>query len=182
MKQYALCGGEALARAVEQAYGRGETDYSLEPLNLETDDGAPAGVVRPGDAVIFCCRRGEREVELTDAFTDAHFTGFDRERISPLDFVILTMYHEKYTHMPIAFAPAKVQGTLAQTLSEAGKTQLHCAESEKFAHVTFFFNGGNQHPFPGEDDVRIPSPKGVPFDTVPGLRLPGVVKRSKRSL
>lgn len=175
MKQYALCGGEALARAVEQAYGRGETDYSLEPLNLETDDGAPAGVVRPGDAVIFCCRRGEREVELTDAFTDAHFTGFDREQISPLDFVILTMYHEKYTHMPIAFAPAKVQGTLAQTLSEAGKTQLHCAESEKFAHVTFFFNGGNQHPFPGEDDVRIPSPKGVPFDTVPGLRLPGVV-------
>ena len=71
MKQYALCGGEALARAVEQAYGRGETDYSLEPLNLETDDAAPAGVGRPGDAVIFCCRRGERGVGLTDGFTAA---------------------------------------------------------------------------------------------------------------
>lgn len=175
MKQYALNGGEALARAVEQAYRNGGTDYSLEPLNLETADGAPVGTVRPGDAVIFCCRRGEREVELTDAFTDPNFTGFKRERISPLDFVILTMYHEKYTYLPIAFAPSKVRDTLAQVLSEAGKTQLHCAESEKFAHVTFFFNGGNQQPFAGEDDVRIPSPKGVPFDTVPGLRLPGVV-------
>ena len=167
MKQYALNGGEALARAVEQAYRSGGTDYSLEPLNLETADGAPVGTVRPGDAVIFCCRRGEREVELTDAFTDPNFTGFKRERISPLDFVILTMYHEKYTYLPIAFAPSKVRDTLAQVLSEAGKTQLHCAESEKFAHVTFFFNGGNQQPFAGEDDVRIPSPKGVPFDTVP---------------
>ena len=175
MKQYALCGGEALARAVEQAYGRGETDYSLEPLNLETDDGAPAGVVRPGDAVIFCCRRGEREVELTDAFTDAHFTGFDREQISPLDFVILTMYHENTPTCPSRSRRPRCRARWRRRLSEAGKTQLHCAESEKFAHVTFFFNGGNQHPFPGEDDVRIPSPKGVPFDTVPGLRLPGVV-------
>jgi len=177
MEQYKLRGGDALARAVKNAYQAGGTDYSLEPLHLEDASGAPVGTVHPGDAVIFCCRRGEREIELTDAFTDPAFTGFARAKIDPLDFVILTMYSEKYTYLPIAFAPSKVTNTIAQTLSAAGKTQLHCAESEKYAHVTFFFNGGNQQPFSGEDDVRIPSPKGVPFDTVPELSLPQVADR-----
>ncbi len=175
--EYKLRGTQALAAAVEAAYAAGGTDYSLEPLNLEDASGKPVGTVKPGDAAIFCCRRGEREIELTDAFTDPAFTGFKREKIEPLDFVILTMYSEKYTYLPIAFAPSKVAGTLAQTVSAAGKTQLHLAESEKYAHVTFFFNGGNQKPFPGEDDLRVPSPKGVPFDTVPELSLPEVADR-----
>ncbi|HWQ58889.1 MAG TPA: phosphoglycerate mutase (2,3-diphosphoglycerate-independent) [Clostridia bacterium] len=175
--EYRLRGTDALARAVEAAYASGGTDYSLEPLSLEDAAGNPVGTVKPGDAVIFCCRRGEREIELTDAFTDPAFAGFAREKIEPLDFVILTMYSEKYTYLPIAFAPSKVAHTLAETVSAAGKTQLHCAESEKYAHVTFFFNGGNQKPFPGEEDVRIPSPKGVPFDTVPELSLEKVANR-----
>ncbi len=170
-----LRGAEALSLAVEQAYEKGGADYTLEPMALENASGVAVGAIEAGDAVIFCCRRGEREIELTDAFTDPDFHGFPREKIPELDFTILTMYHEKYTYLPIAFAPAKVMDTLGQTLSQAGKTQLHCAESEKFAHVTFFFNGGNQQPFPGEDDVRIPSPKGVAFDTVPALSLPSVV-------
>jgi 2,3-bisphosphoglycerate-independent phosphoglycerate mutase len=87
------------------------------------------------------------------------------------------MYHEKYTNLPIAFAPSKIEETLAQCVSAAGLRQLHCAESEKFAHVTFFFNGGNNQAFPGEDDIRIPSPKGVPFDQVPGLSLPEVADK-----
>ena len=177
MERYQLRGGDALARAVENAYRAGGTDYSLEPLNLEDASGDAVGIVKPGDAVIFCCRRGEREIELTDAFVDPAFNGFEREKLSPLDFVILTMYSEKYTYLPIAFAPSKVTDTLAQTLADAGKTQLHCAESEKYAHVTFFFNGGNQRPFAGEEDVRIPSPKGVPFDTVPELSLPAIANR-----
>lgn len=176
MKKYTLAGGDALARAVEAAYEKGGTDYSLEPMNLHDENGA-VGLVKKGDSVIFCCRRGERETELTDAFTDPAFKGFERDKLEPLDFVILTMYSEKYTYIPIAFAPSKVKATLAETVSKAGKRQLHCAESEKYAHVTFFFNGGVQHPFPGEDDVRIPSPKGVPFDTVPELSLSKVVER-----
>ena len=175
MSRYQKAGGEALAKAVEKVYESGKLDYHLEPLNL-WEGGVPVGTVKAGDGVIFCCRRGEREVELTDAFTDPAFAGFAREKIDPLDFVILTMYHEKYTYLPIAFAPSKVQKGLAQVLSEAGKTQLHLAESEKYAHVTFFFNGGNQTPFAGEDDIRIPSPKGVSFDTVPELSLPKVAE------
>ena len=81
-----------MARAVEEAYAAGGNDYSMEPLHL-VDRGAPVGLVRPGDSVIFCCRRGEREIELTDAFTDPAFSGFARAQIAPLDFVMLTMYH-----------------------------------------------------------------------------------------
>lgn len=177
MTDYRLRGAEALAKAVENEYTKGLQDYHLKPLNLLDKDGKPVGTVKADDGVIFCCRRGEREVELTDAFTDPDFKGFDRKKLSPLDFVILTMYNEKYTYLPIAFAPDKVQQTLAQVLSENGKTQFHLAESEKYAHVTFFFNGGNQKPFAGEEDCRIPSPKGIPFDQVPELSLPKVAER-----
>ncbi|HWP21145.1 MAG TPA: hypothetical protein VN417_00285, partial [Candidatus Cryosericum sp.] len=177
MKQQDVIGGEALAKAVERAYDLGQIDYSLEPLNYEDESGKPVGVVRPGDSVIFCCRRGEREIELTDAFTDPAFTGFDRKKIDPLTFVILTMYNEKYTYLPVAFAPSRVSGTLAETVAAAGLSQLHCSESEKFAHVTFFLNGGSGSAFAGEEDVCIPSPKGVAFDTVPALSLPKVAEQ-----
>ena len=170
-------GGEALARAVEDAYARGQTDYSLEPMALVDEDGRPVGKVKDGDHVVFCCRRGEREIELTEAFTDPEFTHFDRPYMKDLDFVIMTMYHEKFKHLPIAFAPERVQKPLAQVLSEAGLRQFHCAESEKYAHVTFFFNGGVNRPFPGETDLCVPSPKGIPFDQKPELSLPTVAEK-----
>ncbi|MDL2234749.1 hypothetical protein LJC07_01165 [Christensenellaceae bacterium OttesenSCG-928-L17] len=175
-------GGHCLADAVRAAYARGQTDYSMEPLVWVDENGAPIGKIADGDAAVFCCRRGEREIELTDAFTAADFPHFARTRLNDLDFAILTMYHEKYKDLPIAFAPAKGTHTLAETISRAGKTQLHCAESEKYAHVTYFFNGGNNAAFPHEDDVRIPSPKGVPFDTVPELSLPEVAKEVQRGI
>jgi len=182
MNSYKLAGGEALANAVSEMFKTGLDDYHLEPLNLTDGTGTPVGLVKPGDGVIFCCRRGEREVELTDAFTDPDFKGFPRKKLDPLDFVILTMYSEKYTYLPIAFAPSKVKDTLGETLSKAGKTQLHLAESEKYAHVTFFFNGGNQSPYKGETDIRVPSPKGVDFADVPALSLPKVAETLKEGL
>ena len=172
-----LHGGEALAAAVEAAYGRGQTDYSMEPLVLEDKNGAPVGRIKNGDHVIFCCRRGEREVELTEAFTDKDFPHFPRPDMSGLEFAIMTMYHEKLKDLPIAFAPEQVKMPLAQVISQAGLHQFHCAESEKYAHVTFFFNGGVNQPFPGETDVRVPSPKGIPFDRKPELSLPEVAER-----
>ncbi len=175
-------GGVQLAEAVKRAYDNGQTDYSLEPLVLEDQDGKPVGQIKDNDAVIFCCRRGEREIELTDAFTDQAFDKFDRPLLRDLDFVILTMYHEKFKHLPIAFAPSKVKMPLAEVISRAGKTQLHCSESEKFAHVTFFLNGGENKPFPGEDDFCIPSPKGIAFDQQPELSLPAVADKVIDSL
>ncbi len=170
-------GARALARAVEKAYQAGQTDYSMEPLVLVDDKGQPVGKIQDGDSVVFCCRRGEREIELTEAFTEPEFDRFDREYMKNLQFVIMTMYHEKFKNLPIAFAPEKVHRPLAEVIAEHGLKQFHCAESEKYAHVTFFFNGGENQPFPGEEDVRIPSPKGIPFDQKPELSLPAVSER-----
>lgn len=164
-------GGDALAECVRALYRQGQTDYWLEPVVLVDAERQPIGRIRDGDAVIFCCRRGEREVQLTEAFVDPEFAGFPRRQLRDLTFVTLTLYHEKLRHLPVAFAPARVEGTLAEAVSRAGLRQLHVAESDKFAHVTFFLNGGNSEPFPGEEDVRVASPKGVPPAQAPELSL-----------
>ena len=172
-------GALALAEAVKRQYAAGGTDYSLEPMALEDADGEPVGKIANGDSVIFCCRRGEREIELTEAFTDPAFPHFERAYLDDVHFVIMTMYHDKFKDLPIAFAPEKVVRPVAQVISEAGLRQFHCAESEKYAHVTFFFNGGENNPFPGETDVRVPPPKGIPFDQKPELSLPEVAEKVK---
>ena len=177
MTENRFIGGDALAKAVEAAYAKGQTDYNLEPMVLTEEDGTPVGKIKDGDKVIFCCRRGEREIELTEAFTDPDFRHFERTALKDLEFAIMTMYHDKFKDLPIAFAPEKVKKPLAQLLSEAGMRQFHCAESEKFAHVTFFFNGGYNQPFAGETDECVPSPKGIPFDQKPELSLPQVAER-----
>ncbi len=164
-------GGTALAEAVRAAYREGQSDYLLEPLILADARGEPLGPIEDGDAVIFCCRRGEREIQLTEAFTEAGFSHFPRRAVQDLTFVILTRYHEKFNHLPIAFAPLEIPGALGEIVSRAGLRQLRVAESEKFAHVTFFFNDGRHQPFAGEQDVCIPSPKGIPFEQVPALSL-----------
>jgi 2,3-bisphosphoglycerate-independent phosphoglycerate mutase len=170
-------GGKALARAVKELYSLGQTDYSLEPIVLANKNGNPVGRISDGDTVIFCCRRGEREIELTEAFTQQDFQYFPRPDLSHLEFIILTLYHEKFKDLPVAFAPKSTPHTLGEVVSNAGLRQLRVSESEKFAHVTFFFNGSNNLPFPGEDDVRVPTLKGVPFEKVPGLSLQQVADR-----
>jgi 2,3-bisphosphoglycerate-independent phosphoglycerate mutase len=175
-------GACALAEAVRELYAAGQTDYSLEPIVLVNAQDNPLGRIRPGEAVIFCCRRGEREIELTEAFTEPGFDRFPRPALPGLTFVILTLYHEKFKDLPVAFAPARVRDTLGELVARAGLRQLRTSESEKFSHVTFFFNGGNNQPFAGEDQVRIPSPKGVPFDQVPELSLAQVSERVLQGL
>ncbi len=164
-------GAASIAGTVRDLYKEGQTDYSLEPIVLTNISGVPIGRIRNGDSVIFCCRRGEREIELTEAFTETGFPHFPRPDLQNLAFVILTLYHEKFKDLPVAFAPSKIVDTLGETISRAGLSQLHTAESEKFSHVTFFFNGGNNQPFKGETDVRIPTIKGIPFDQIPGMSL-----------
>lgn len=175
-------GGAELAQAVREAYARGESDYYMEPLVRVDETGSPIGRIQDGDTVVFGCRRGEREIELTEMFTDPDFDKVERTALNNLQFIIMTMYHDKFKDLPIAFAPEQVRKPLAQIISEAGRTQLHAAESEKFAHVTFFFNGGNRTPYPGEEDIMVPSPKGVPFEDVPELSLAEVVDEVTKRL
>lgn len=170
-------GGKAIASAVKELYAEGQSDYSMDPIVLEDQNGTPIGRINDGDAVVFCCRRGEREIQLTEAFTDPELDKFPRKTFLHLPFVILTLYHDKFKEFPVAFAPARVKDTLGETVSKAGLSQLRTSESEKFAHITFFFNGGNNKPFPGEEDIRIPSPKGIAFENVPELSLAEVAKQ-----
>jgi 2,3-bisphosphoglycerate-independent phosphoglycerate mutase len=175
-------GGIELASAVRELYAAGQTDYSMDPIILVDAESNPVGRIKDGDAVIFCCRRGEREIQLTEAFTDPDLDCFPRTSFTHLPFVILTLYHEKFKDLPVAFAPSKIEDTLAEVISRKNLRQLHISESEKFAHITFFFNGGNNQPFPGETDVRIPSPKGVPFDQVPELSLEQVINQLDQAI
>lgn len=175
-------GGTALAKTVRELYQAGQTDYYLEPIVLADAAGAPLGRIHNGDSVIFCCRRGEREIQLTEAFTDPAFDRFPRPDLRGLTFVILTLYHEKFKDLPVAFAPTKIKDTLGEIVSRAGLRQMRVAESEKFAHVTFFLNGGENQPFAGEEDICIPSPRGVPFDQVPELSLPQVSQEVQRGI
>ncbi|MEJ2209887.1 MAG: sulfatase-like hydrolase/transferase [Anaerolineae bacterium] len=167
-------GGATLAHAVRGLYKQGQTDYFLEPLVLVDGQGQAIGRIQDGDAVVFCCRRGEREIQLTEAFVDPDLNQFPRRQFQDLTFVLLTLYHEKFKGLPVAFAPTRIDDTLGQVVSRAGLRQLRVAESEKFAHVTYFFNGGNSRPFPGQDNVRVPSLRGIPFHRVPEMSLPQV--------
>jgi 2,3-bisphosphoglycerate-independent phosphoglycerate mutase len=170
-------GGTELADAVRELYEAGQTDYSIEPVILADSHSKPIGRIEDGDSVIFCCRRGEREIQLTEAFVDPELDCFPRVKFNHLPFVILTLYHEKFKDLPVAFAPSKIKDALGDILSRSDLRQLHISESEKFSHVTFFFNGSNNQPFPGEQDMRIPSLKGIPFDQIPELSLGQVVNQ-----
>ena len=162
-------GGLELSEAIGKLYMEGQEDYTMEPVVLYRN-GSPEGLVKPGDTVVSALRRGEREIEITELFTDPN-VGPERYIPEDISYSILTLYNSKFESMPVAFPPIKVESTLAETLSKAGKTQLHAAESEKFAHVTFFFNGGACNPFEGEEDIMVPSPKDVKPETVPLLSL-----------
>jgi len=177
-----LGSASAMAEAVKASYREGQTDYHLKPLVLVDEMGDPIGRIRDGDSVIFCCRRGEREVQLTRAFVDPALDEFPRKNFEDLTFVMMTLYHEMFRDLPVAFRPVKLRDTLGEVVSQQGLKQLRIAESEKFTHVTFFFNGGNSSPFPGEVDVEVPSPKGVPFEQVPELSIAKVTAEAVKGI
>ncbi len=162
--------------AVEASYAAGVTDEFVVPSVVRNGD-PPVGTVRDGDGFIFFNFRSDRAREITRAFNDPGFSGFSRQsRPSFASFVCMTEYDETFG-LPVAFAPEELTHILGQVVADAGLRQLRIAETEKYAHVTFFFNGGNETPFPGEDRVLIPSPKEVPtYDLKPEMSAFGVTE------
>ncbi len=158
--------------AVEQAYARGETDEFVLPTVVE---GCGDCAIRAGDGVIFFNFRPDRARQLTRVFTDKDFAQFSRPFL-PLRFATFTQYDETLP-VPIAFPPQTIANTLGEIFSAAGLTQLRIAETEKYAHVTYFFNGGEEKPLPGEDRVLIPSPKVATYDLKPEMSAVEVTDR-----
>ncbi len=164
------------AEAVKGSYEHRRTDEFVLPtviLNKTTAGGA--GTMRDGDAVIFCNFRADRAREITRALTDLSFDGFPRSRVPKLStFVCLTSYDATFD-LPVAFPPVRLTRILGEVLSNKGLRQLRIAETEKYAHVTFFFNGGVEQPFPLEDRVLVPSPRDVAtYDLKPEMSARGV--------
>ena len=154
--------------AVALAYDRGETDEFVSPTVVVNGEGQPWGLVKEGDSIIFYNFRPDRARQITRAFVDADFTGFTREKIKNLHFVCFTQY-DKTIDAPVAFLPQTIENCLGEYLAKKGKRQLRIAETEKYAHVTFFFNGGVEKPYPGEERILIPSPKVATYDLKPEM-------------
>ncbi|HHC24904.1 MAG TPA: 2,3-bisphosphoglycerate-independent phosphoglycerate mutase [Desulfobacterales bacterium] len=147
--------------AVNHAYHREETDEFVRPIVMTYQNEEALGTVQDGDGVIFFNFRADRAREITRAFTDPDFASFRREVLpSVCGYVCMTIYDETFT-LPIAFPPVHLDEVLGEVISRQGLRQLRIAETEKYAHVTYFFNGGEEKPFPLEDRCLIPSPREV---------------------
>ncbi len=157
------------AAALEAAYARGETDEFVQATAI-LDAAGRAATMRDGDVVVFMNFRADRARQITRALTDPAFDGFARGRVPKLAaYVCLTRYGDEFAALPVAFGPQSVANGFGAWLAAHGKTQLRIAETEKYAHVTYFFNGGVEAVYPGEDRILVPSPKVATYDLKPEM-------------
>ena len=163
-----ICQAENAAAGLTMAYERGESDEFVQATAI-VPHGGEAVRMQPGDVAVFMNFRADRARQLTQAFIAEEFSGFDRGPRLPLgEFVSLTEYRKEF-NIPVAFPPARLHNVLGEYLASQGLRQLRIAETEKYAHVTFFFNGGEEHPFPGEERILVPSPKVATYDLQPEM-------------
>ena len=159
--------------ALDAAYARGETDEFVKPTVV----GATVKIA-DGDAIVFMNFRADRARQLTQTFIDPEFSGFARARKIRLSaFVTLTHYSDDLRVTAEAYPPQSLENSLGEYLSSLGLRQLRIAETEKYAHVTFFFSGGREEPYPGEDRILVPSPKVATYDLQPEMSCPEVTDR-----
>ena len=154
--------------AVSEAYGRGETDEFVKPTVITDSEGKPEAIIRDNDSVIFFNFRPDRARQLTWAFVNKDFEGFTREKRPKVHYVCMAQYDETLDS-PIAFPQEELENVLGEVLSEQGLIQIRIAETEKYAHVTFFLNGGQEKCYEGEDRCLIPSPKIATYDLKPEM-------------
>ncbi|GHT32528.1 2,3-bisphosphoglycerate-independent phosphoglycerate mutase [Bacteroidia bacterium] len=163
--------GEAFKCAVEgvqASYDKDVTDEFIKPIVIVDDNNQAIGTIKEGDVVIFFNYRNDRAKEITIALTQKDMPENGMHTI-PLYYCTMTPYDAKFTGLHILFDKENVHNTLGETISKAGKKQLHIAETEKYAHVTFFFNGGQETPYEGEDRILVPSPKVATYDLKPEM-------------
>jgi 2,3-bisphosphoglycerate-independent phosphoglycerate mutase len=157
------------AEAMDKSYEKGETDEFVKPVMITDNPDEPAGRIKDGDSVVFFNYRGDRPREITRAFVDDNFEGFERDRKLDVYYVCMTEY-DATINAPVAFGKQPPHKNIAgEYFSKLGLKQFRCAETEKYAHVTFFFNGGREEPFENEDRQIIPSPQVETYDHQPEM-------------
>ncbi len=171
------------AEAVQAAYDRGETDEFVSPTVITETEVGQASMISDGDAVIFFNYRADRGRQIVRAFIEEDFEGFDRGTAPDVCVATMTPYDERFD-VPCAFRPPeRMSHILGETISLAGRRQLRVAETEKYPHVTYFFNGGAERPYEGEDRILIPSPRDVAtYDEKPEMSAPEVAARVSDAL
>ncbi len=154
-----------MAQAVQDSYDADVTDEFIKPIHNSTVD----GTIGEGDVVIFINFRNDRAKELTQVLSQEDMPDEGMHTIKDLHYFTMTPYDPNFKNVTVLFPKSDVQDTLAEYLSKHGLRQLHTAETEKYAHVTFFFNGGREEPFPGEDRILVASPKVATYDLKPEM-------------
>lgn len=158
--------------AVRGSYARDVTDEFIEP-HVAHNGGVPVALIQDGDAVICFNFRSDRARQITRALTDEVFDGFERKSLPRVHYACMTEYDESFG-LPVAFPPVEMRGLFSHALAAAGKTSLRVAETEKYPHVTYFFNGGEEELPPGERREMVPSPKVATYDLQPEMSAEGV--------
>ncbi len=153
--------------AIENAYQREEFDEFVKPTVI-MDKGKPVGLIKQNDSIIFFNFRPDRARELTRVFVDKNFDGFEKKFLY-VNYVCMTQYDETIPNVEVAFKPTKIENTFGEYISKLGYSQLRIAETEKYAHVTFFFNGGNEIEYENESIILVDSPKVATYDLKPEM-------------
>jgi 2,3-bisphosphoglycerate-independent phosphoglycerate mutase len=166
--------------AVQAAYQRGETDEFIHPL-VHVRNGAPVGTMRDGDGVFFFNYRSDRMRQIVAALAVPGFEAFDVRDRPKLSCVTMTQYDQTFA-IPQAFPPFSLARILAEVLADRGRTQFRTAETEKYPHVTYFFNGGYEPPYPGEERCLIPSQRVATYDLAPEMSAGGVTDALCRAI
>jgi 2,3-bisphosphoglycerate-independent phosphoglycerate mutase len=161
---------------VRRFYEQNVNDEFMEPISVLTPEGSHVGRVEDGDSMIFFNFRADRMRQIVTAFKDDDFSAFERAVRPKVNLVTMNRYHEDFG-LPVLYPPQQISNTLGEVLSKAGLTQFRIAETEKYAHVTFFFNGGSDTRFPGEERLLVPSPKVATYDLKPEMSVVEVTDR-----
>ena len=169
----AATGQDPLA-AIRASYDHGVTDEFVEPVVMVDATGQPVAKVEDGDSIFFWNFRADRSRQLTWAFMSPDFDGWAIARRPRVNYLTMTPYDETMPEVPALYTPEMPTHGLAETLAEHGLRNLRVAETEKYAHVTYFFNGGREEAYPGEDRRLIPSPKVATYDLQPEMSAPAV--------
>ena len=159
--------------ALQRSYGAGVTDEFVDPVVVVDAEHQPIGPLRDEDSVIFFNFRADRARQLTRAIAFEEFDGFERPERPRVRYATMTVYDRTF-NLPVVFTPQTFSGNFADVLAAHARTNLRLAETEKYAHVTYFFNCGREEPYPGEDRVLVPSQKVATYDLMPQMSAPGI--------